>query len=74
VQERLHAEVQKALQTKDVRERMSAVGGDVIPGSADITINIHSNQRRQQSGEAFFEHQNCLHPRRPGSMACTKTV
>ena len=32
---RLHAEVQKALQTRDVRERMTAVGGEVVPGSAD---------------------------------------
>lgn len=33
---KLHAEVQKALQTKEVRERMTAVGGEVIPGSADM--------------------------------------
>ena len=32
---RLHAEVQKALQTRDVRERMAAVGGEVLPGSAE---------------------------------------
>jgi tripartite-type tricarboxylate transporter receptor subunit TctC len=32
---RLHAEVQKALQTPEVRERMAAVGGDVAPGSAE---------------------------------------
>ena len=31
----LHAEVQKALQTKEVRERMASVGGEVIPGSAE---------------------------------------
>jgi tripartite-type tricarboxylate transporter receptor subunit TctC len=32
---RLHAEVQKALQTPEVRERMTAVGGEVVPGSAE---------------------------------------
>lgn len=32
---RLHAEVQKALQTKEVKERMTAVGGEVIPASAE---------------------------------------
>ena len=32
---RLHAEVQKALQTRDVRERMTAVGGEVVPGSSE---------------------------------------
>ena len=32
---RLHAEVQKALQTPEVRERMAAVGGEVSPGSAE---------------------------------------
>lgn len=31
----LHAEVQKALQTPQVRERMTAVGGEVVPGSAE---------------------------------------
>lgn len=32
---KLHAEVQKALQTKEVRERMTAVGGEVVPGTAE---------------------------------------
>lgn len=32
---RLHAEVQKALQTPEVRERMAAVGGEVEPGSTE---------------------------------------
>ena len=32
---RLHAEVQKALQTRDVRERMTSVGGEVVPGSSE---------------------------------------
>jgi tripartite-type tricarboxylate transporter receptor subunit TctC len=31
--DRLHAEVQKALQTAEVRERMTAVGGEVLPGT-----------------------------------------
>ncbi|MDO8447713.1 MAG: tripartite tricarboxylate transporter substrate binding protein [Rhodoferax sp.] len=33
---KLHAEVQKALQTKDVRDRMTQVGGEVLPGSAEM--------------------------------------
>jgi tripartite-type tricarboxylate transporter receptor subunit TctC len=32
---RLHAEVQKALQIPEVRERMTAVGGEVVPGSVE---------------------------------------
>ena len=32
---RLHTEVQKALQTAEVRERMAAVGGVVLPGSTE---------------------------------------
>jgi len=32
----LHDAVQKALQTKEVHERMTAVGGEVIPGSAEM--------------------------------------
>ncbi len=32
---KLHAEVQKALQTAEVKERMSSVGGEVILGSAE---------------------------------------
>ena len=32
--ELLHAETQKALQTKEVRDRMSQVGGEVIPASS----------------------------------------
>ncbi len=32
---RLHAKVQKALQTPEVRERMTAVGGEVVPGSSE---------------------------------------
>lgn len=47
VQERLHAEVQKALQTKEVRERMSAVGGDVIPGSADTFASLIRSEHKR---------------------------
>lgn len=32
---KLHAEVQKALASPEVRERMSAVGGEVIPASIE---------------------------------------
>ena len=32
---RLHAEVQKALQTPEVRDRMTAVGGEVLPATAE---------------------------------------
>ncbi len=44
---RLHAEVQKALQTPEVRERMAAVGGEVTPGSAEqFGALIHSERVR----------------------------
>ena len=33
--QKLHAEVQKALQTQEVRERMTSVGGEVVPASAE---------------------------------------
>lgn len=46
---RLHAEVQKALQTKEVRERMTGVGGEVVPGSAEMFTNlIHSERMRYE--------------------------
>jgi tripartite-type tricarboxylate transporter receptor subunit TctC len=46
---RLHDEVQKALQTKEVRERMSAVGGEVIPGTAEqFAALIHSERLRYE--------------------------
>ena len=44
---KLHAEVQKALQTKDVRERMSAVGGEVIPGSAQMFADLIRSERQR---------------------------
>ena len=45
--EKLHAEVEKALQSKEVRERMTAVGGEVTPGpSSDFARLIHSERQR----------------------------
>jgi tripartite-type tricarboxylate transporter receptor subunit TctC len=45
--QKLHAEVQKALQTAQVRERMTAVGGEVVPGSTEMFANlIHSERLR----------------------------
>lgn len=45
----LHAEVQKALQTQEVRERMIQVGGEVIPGSTDMFAKlIHSERVRYE--------------------------
>ena len=47
--EKLHAEVQKGLQSKDVRERMTAVGGEVVPGSQDMFAKlIHSERLRYE--------------------------
>ena len=46
---RLHAEVQKALQSKEVKERMSAVGGEVTPGSAEqFTALIRAERLRYE--------------------------
>lgn len=42
---RLHAEVQKALQTQEVRERMTSVGGEVIPGSIDTFAALLRSER-----------------------------
>ncbi|OYU29927.1 MAG: hypothetical protein CFE39_16185 [Comamonadaceae bacterium PBBC2] len=42
---KLHAEVQKALQTKEVRERMNAVGGEVVPGTAEMFSNLIRSER-----------------------------
>ena len=47
--ERLHAEVQKALATPEVRERMAAVGGEAIPASiADFAALIRSDRQRYE--------------------------
>jgi tripartite-type tricarboxylate transporter receptor subunit TctC len=46
---KLHAEVQKALQTKEVRERMTAVGGEVVPGTAEqFTALIKFERQRYE--------------------------
>jgi tripartite-type tricarboxylate transporter receptor subunit TctC len=42
---KLHAEVQKALQTKEVKERMNAVGGEVVLGSAEMFANLIRSER-----------------------------
>lgn len=45
----LHAEVQKALHTREVRERMTAVGGEVIPGSSELfAVLIRSERQRYE--------------------------
>lgn len=47
---KLHAEVQKALQTQAVRDRMAAVGGEVLPGSAEqFAALIRSERLRYES-------------------------
>ena len=42
---KLHDEVQKALQTKEVKDRMNAVGGEVVPGSAEMFANLIRSER-----------------------------
>ena len=42
---KLHAEVQKALQTPEVRDRMNAVGGEVVPGSAEMFASLIRSER-----------------------------
>ncbi len=42
---KLHGEVQKALQTKEVRDRMNAVGGEVVPGSAEMFTQLIRSER-----------------------------
>lgn len=47
--QQLHAEVQKALQTQAVRDRMTQVGGEVIPGSIDMFAKlIHAERVRYE--------------------------
>jgi tripartite-type tricarboxylate transporter receptor subunit TctC len=45
VVERLHAEVQSALQTQDVKTRMTGVGGEVIPGTAQEFAKLIHDER-----------------------------
>lgn len=45
----LHAEVQKALKTPEVQQRMTAVGGEVLPGSMAMVAGlIHSERQRYE--------------------------
>jgi tripartite-type tricarboxylate transporter receptor subunit TctC len=47
--ERLHAEIQKALQTAEVRERLASAGGEVLPGSiAQFAALIDAERLRYQ--------------------------
>jgi tripartite-type tricarboxylate transporter receptor subunit TctC len=46
---KLHAEVQKALQSAEVRARMTGVGGEVIPGTTEqFAALIHSERIRYE--------------------------
>ena len=44
---KLHAEVQKALAAAEVRERMTAVGGEVLPGSTEMFANLIRAERQR---------------------------
>jgi tripartite-type tricarboxylate transporter receptor subunit TctC len=44
---KLHAEIQKALQTKEVKDRMSSVGGEVIAGSSDMFAALIRSERQR---------------------------
>ena len=43
----LHAEVQKALKTPDMQQRMVAVGGEVLPGSMAMAASLISSERQR---------------------------
>lgn len=43
--DRLHAEVQKALGTQEIKERMASVGGEVNPGSVDMFRKLIHDER-----------------------------
>ncbi|MBA4327795.1 MAG: hypothetical protein C0428_06180 [Polaromonas sp.] len=43
----LHAEVQKALKTPEVQQRMTAVGGEVLPGSMAMVATLISSERQR---------------------------
>ncbi len=47
VVDKLHAEVQKALATPEVRQRMTAVGGEVTPGSSAQFASLIRNERQR---------------------------
>lgn len=44
---RLHDEVQKALQSKEVRERLANAGGEVLPGSSEQFAGLIRNERQR---------------------------
>jgi tripartite-type tricarboxylate transporter receptor subunit TctC len=44
---KLHAEIQKALQTKEVKDRMNSVGGEVIAGSSEMFANLIRSERQR---------------------------
>jgi len=45
--DRLHAEVQKALRSPEVMERMSSVGGEVLPGSRAAMVSLLRSERQR---------------------------
>ena len=48
--DRLHAEVQKALASPEVRERMTAVGGEVLPGDRPMMAKLlHAERVRYEN-------------------------
>jgi tripartite-type tricarboxylate transporter receptor subunit TctC len=44
---KLHAEIQKALQTKEVKDRMNSVGGEVIAGSSEMFAALIRSERQR---------------------------
>jgi tripartite-type tricarboxylate transporter receptor subunit TctC len=44
---KLHAELQKALQTKEVRERLQSSGGEVVAGSAEQFATLIKTERQR---------------------------
>ncbi len=45
--DQLHSEVQKSLATKEVKERLTAVGGEVRPGSQALFKNLLKSERQR---------------------------
>ncbi|MES3002360.1 MAG: tripartite tricarboxylate transporter substrate binding protein [Pseudomonadota bacterium] len=45
--DKLHAEVQKALQAPEVKERMTSVGGEVLPGSRESLVTLLRTERQR---------------------------
>jgi tripartite-type tricarboxylate transporter receptor subunit TctC len=60
--DKLHAEVQKALAQPEVRERMTAVGGEVIPGSRAAMVSLLHRARALRKAGARSQHQARLMP------------